>query len=314
VSFKLKFIIFQIIIIIPFIAGYILRKYLKSYRNTAKTLIKINLYSIEPFIVFWSIWGLTLAFDHVFLPVFGIALVIMGFLIGIISMRFSNQNSAGRKTYLISSSLANHGFTMGGFICYLLIGERGLGLSSIFILYFLPYTFLFIFTYARTTTVKKLLSFRGFADNFLTFQNMPLYANFSALILHMAGIGRPDIYMPIDFLLIVSVGLYYFTLGINFNFDNLLTVYKEHLMLALTKFLILPFIVLVILQFFDLNQDVKTIILVESFMPAAVYSVITSILFDLDSKLASSLFVVNTILFLILILPGMFILRAFLGI
>ena len=312
-SVKLKFIIFQIIIIFPFITGYFSRRFLGNSPGTAKKLIRINLLSFEPFVVFWSIWGLTLDFDQIFLPVSGLSLVIAGLLIGIITIPFLNRAGSSRKTYLICSSLANHGFTMGGFICYLLLGEKGLGLSSIFTLYFLPYTFIFIFTYARTNSVKKLLSVRGFADNFLNLQNMPLYATFFALILHLAGIKRPEVYIHLDVLLIISVGIYYFTLGLNFNFGNFSSIYKEHLLLSLTKFLILPVITFVILKFIDLDQEVKTIILVESVMPAAVYSVITSILFDLDSKLASSLFVVNTLIFLILILPAVFILKGIIG-
>jgi predicted permease len=38
-------------------------------------------------------------------------------------------------------------------------------------------------------------------------------------------------------------------------------------------------------------------------MPVAVYSVVSSILFDLDSDLASAMFVINTLVFLFLILP-----------
>ena len=38
-------------------------------------------------------------------------------------------------------------------------------------------------------------------------------------------------------------------------------------------------------------------------MPVAIYSVISSILFDLDSGLASGMFVLNTLFFLFLVLP-----------
>jgi predicted permease len=43
--------------------------------------------------------------------------------------------------------------------------------------------------------------------------------------------------------------------------------------------------------------------MLEAFMPVAVYSVISSILFDLDSGLASGMFVLNTLFFLFLVLP-----------
>jgi predicted permease len=125
VPLKIKFIVFQLVIILPFITGYISRRFIRNREDTAKKIIRINLLSIEPLIVLWSIWGLTLSSDQIFLPLSGLSLAIAGFLIGTITILFTDRKDTGRKTYLISSSLANHGFTMGGFICYLIAGEQG---------------------------------------------------------------------------------------------------------------------------------------------------------------------------------------------
>ncbi len=300
---KIKFIVFQSVIVLPFIIGYFSRRFIINREDTAKKIIRINLLSIEPIIVLWSIWGLALSIDQIFLPFSGLSLAVAGFLIGTITVIFTNRRDKSRKTYIISSSLANHGFTMGGFICFLIAGERGLGLSSIFTLYFLPYTFLFIFNYAKTDSLKNLFSVEGFIGNFLNLQNMPLHAVLTALILHLIGLKRPDINFPVDALLLISISLYYFTLGLNFSFGDFRSTGREQLLIALTKFLILPALVFLILRFTGLNQEVKTVIFVQSFMPAAVYSVVTSILFELDSRLASSLFFINTIIFLLFVLP-----------
>jgi predicted permease len=202
---------------------------------------------------------------------------------------------------------------MGGFICFLIAGENGLGLSSIFTLYFLPYTFLFIFSYARSNAVKNLFSLKELINNFLNLQNMPLYAGIAALILHLMGFKRPDMHVPIDAMLLLSIGLYYFTLGVNFSFGAFRSTAKEQILLAATKFIILPVIVFFILIFTPIDSEVKTIIMIQAFMPAAVYSVVTSILFDLDSKLASSLFVFNTLLFLIIIFPAILFFKGITG-
>jgi predicted permease len=70
-----------------------------------------------------------------------------------------------------------------------------------------------------------------------------------------------------------------------------------------SKFIILPAVTFTALYFVELDPVVETVILVQSCMPAAVYSVISSILFDLDAKLTSGLFVVNSLLFLGIVLP-----------
>ena len=45
------------------------------------------------------------------------------------------------------------------------------------------------------------------------------------------------------------------------------------------------------------------IVLTQGFMPAGVYSVLLSNIFGLNARLASALFVVNTGLFLLVVLP-----------
>lgn len=145
----LKFIIFQCLIIAPFIAGYRMKPFMADPSAVSKSVIRANLMLLEPPVIFWSIWGLQVRYDMAVLPAAGLCIVIAGFVLGKLSLPFLRLEGAARKTYLISASLANHGFTMGGIICYLFLKETGLALSSIFIIYFMPYTFLVIFSYAQ---------------------------------------------------------------------------------------------------------------------------------------------------------------------
>ena len=141
---ELKFAIFQLVIILPFLAGSFLKNRLKNPERASKSLITVNLTLIEPPIVIWSIWGLALNAEMIFLPVFGVFLAVSGFIIGKLAVHKMRLTGTDAKTIVISSSLANHGFTMGGFLCYLFAGEQGLALSAIFLIYFIPFTFLFI--------------------------------------------------------------------------------------------------------------------------------------------------------------------------
>jgi hypothetical protein len=141
---------------------------------------------------------------------------------------------------------------------------------------------------------------------------MPLYAAFIAIAIRWAGFSRPEAYFPLDILLILSIALYYFTLGINFKFDDLHFFKKEHIFLAVQKFILLPAITFFILEFAVISDSIKMIIKLQSFMPAAIYSVITAILFDLNARQASGMFVVNSIFFIFLVLPLLFWARRFL--
>jgi len=312
VAAELKFAIFQAVIILPFITGYLIKNRLSRPDKTEKSLIRFNLACLEPPVVLWSIWGLTLSSEMIFLPVAGLCLVVSGFIIGKASVRAIHPPGKDAETFIISSSLANHGFTMGGFLCYLFAGETGLALSAIFLTYFIPYTFLFIFTYAGTKGRNRAFDRSFVRDMLFSLRNMPLYAAFVAVSIRLAGIVRPDIYFPVDLFLIVSIGLYYFTLGINFKIDDLNFFKREHGFLAAQKFIILPAAAFFILHLTHLSPEIKMVIKLESFMPAAIYSVITAIIFDLNARHASSLFVVNSLLFIFIVFPLLFFGRGFL--
>ena len=110
-------------------------------------------------------------------------------------------------------------------------------------------------------------------------------------------------FFPTDILLMISIGLYYVTLGVNFTVRDLWAFNRDNFLLCLVRFLMIPVLALIVLAGVRLDPGIETVILIESFMPAAVYSVVASVLFDLDAKRASSLFVFNTVVFLACVLP-----------
>ena len=299
----LKFILFQLLIIAPFIGGTLGRRHFTDPAALAKKIIRVNLVALEPPVILWTIWGLRISPDLAFLPAAGLLIVLTGFGAGSLMAPLLRLRGATGKTFIISSSLANHGFTMGGFICYVLLGETGLGLSSIFLVYFVPYTFLVIFSYARAGAGRP---FHAHIRDFLTgSRNMPLYASLAALALLASGIPRPALHPPVEPLIVVSVALYYWTLGLTTSVKDITPLRREHLALGSIKFILIPALTWLLLMALPLGGDMKSVIRIQSFMPAAIYSVVTSVLFDLDSPLASSLFVVNTMLFIIIVVPAM---------
>jgi predicted permease len=307
----LKFVILWIIIIIPFISGTRIKKSFRSPQSAAKFLIRLNLIFLEPFILFWTIWGLSVRGGLAILPVAGVFTVLAGFIAGKLVISILKIEGIKADSYIISSSLSNQGFTLGGFICYIVAGETGLGLASIYAVYFLPLVFGFIFPFAGFASKKhkgempgrEIFSLSEFVKFFFDLRNLPLAGIIAAIILQLNGIKRPDIYFPLDPMLFTAIIIYYFTLGLNFRSGQVRAYKREQVSLAVSKFIILPLLTYIILKFLDLNDTVETVILIQSFMPAAIYSVLTSILFDLDSDFTSGLFVVNSVFFLVIVLP-----------
>lgn len=311
-SLELKFALFQLVIIIPFLAGNILSRRLPGLDRLARRLVILNLSVLEPPIILWTVLGLSLAPVMIYLPISGAVLALVGFLLGkgvVGRFRFENKSS---RVYVICSSLANQGFTMGGFVCYLFVGEKGLGLSNIFLIFFIPFTFLFIFGYASMEDRREVFRWKSIKEFLFNLRNMPLLAIIAAVLILASGFERPDIYFPLDILLTIAISIYYFTLGINFKLSDLNPFKPEHVILALQKFMILPALAFGITYFLPIGDELKLIIRIESFMPVAVYAVISAIMFNLDSRRASGLFVVNTLIFVILVFPILFFMRPWL--
>lgn len=285
--------------------------------SAAKFLIRINLIIIEPLILFWTIWGMRLNSDVALLPIAGLGTASLGFFSGKLMLKLLKLEGVTADSYLISSILANQGMTMGGLICYIIAGEQGLALATIYVVYYLPFVFTFIFPFAKYSSVRHKLKnesvprnrLRDFTFFFFSLQNLPLGSIIAALIINLADVQRPDINFPLDPLLFTTILIYYLTLGINFQTGHIKSGLKEQGALASSKFIFIPFITFTVLSFVELDPAVETVIQIQSFMPAAVYSVICSILFDLDAKLTSGLFVINSILFLGIVLPVLMMLR-----
>jgi len=308
-SITARFLLFQFVIIAPFLLGTSLKKRVTDAEGTARRLIRINLIGIEPFIALWSTWGLKLTGEMALLPLSGLFLVLAGLAFGRASLAFVPLRGRSRATFLISSSIANHGFTMGAFICYLLMGEQGLGLAFLFLSYFLLYVFTVIFPYARSVSSGERTGI--VREYVLDLQNMPLAAIALGIALQLAGVPRPAAAFPVDLFMIVSISLYYLCMGMNFTLSDMLSSNRENVMLALIKFVAVPAAAALCLSLLSLDPQVKAVILIQAFMPAAIYSVVASVLFGLDTKLASNLFAVNTLAFLFLVLPLLFVFRGY---
>ncbi len=301
-----KFAIFQSIIIVLFSCGWWIKNRLPYAAKRSKTIINLNLMGIEPLIVFWSVWGLPLEKDLLILPISGALMALLGILAGMIITGFIKLSHKKKAAFLIGSCLSNQGFTMGGFLCYLFFGEAGLAMAVIFMTYFIPLLFLIIFPYARMTgktDQNNITVYERLKMSIINLQNMPLYAMLLAVALQLTEVQRPPWRLSLDPLLLFSVALYYLTLGGNFQFKNIKGAVRENLALAAIKFIIIPGAVFMVLLVLPIDPTIKQLIMIQSIMPVAVYSVVVSILFDLDATLSSGMFVINTSIFIIFILP-----------
>jgi len=304
-SISSQFIIFQALIIGPFIIGMLTKRFIASPEQLARRIVLINLCMFDPIIILWTVWGLQISKALIYLPLSGLCIVIFGFFAGCLFAWPFKLTPKSHGTFVITASLSNHGFTLGGYICYLLIGEQGLALSYIFLLYFVFYLFLFIFPYARwiQASEEKISTKQFIISSLINVRNIPLYTTLFAIMLKKCQILRPPIDINIEYFLLISISIYYFSLGLTYSITQQISYKKPHIVLIIIKFMISPLIAWVLTILLPLDATMQSVVMIESFMPVAILSVVVSIIFDLDTRMASNLFVWNTIVFLLFIFP-----------
>ncbi|MDA3899587.1 MAG: AEC family transporter [Spirochaetes bacterium] len=310
----LRFIIFQLVIVTFFLLFNVLRNRISNREKLIHIFIRINLFLLEPFLAFWTGWNITFKASLLWLPAAGISTALATFGLGLILSRFIRETGLRRETFTIASSLSNQGYTMGAFICYVLFGEEGLALTLIYIIYFAFFAYGFIFTYAsfKGSGNAEKVSISSLLRRLISAKNLPLYALIAALTLNAAGIERPSISLNLDFIIFPIVILSFSMLGLSYNIRSLNIFSRSAFFLTGIKFVICPLFGLLFVSVFQLPAHYARIIIVESMMPVAVYSVVTANLFKLDSEYAASLFVINTLQFLILFFPLLYIITEYL--
>ncbi|MBN1500366.1 MAG: AEC family transporter [Spirochaetes bacterium] len=303
-SVTYKFILFQSVISGGFLFGYFLKKAAAGHaEKIVKKILRFNIIIFEPLIVLNSAWGITITPDLMILPAAGLLIVLIGFFSGTVVSPFIFKDKIKKATFIITASLSNHGFTMGAFICYILIGFQGLALSFVFTIYFTFYVFIFIFNYASAVRFNHTVSLKFIIRKFFQLQNLPLYSISAALLLSLSGIKRPVPVLNLDVFIYAVVFLYFLSLGMQFDLKQIKDAVRPSVFLAVLKFCIIPFIIIIILFFVPVSHDMRAVIIIQSFMPTGVFSVVTASLYDLDTRLASALFVFNTVIYAAAVLP-----------
>jgi predicted permease len=301
-----RFFIFQMIIVLSFIGGAFIKKKSEKAEKYIEHILSLNLRVLEPLITFWSSWKLAISSHLLLLPFAGFSIVLFGFIFGKILAPLLHKDERSKLTFAVSSSISNQGFTMGAFICYIFLGEQGLGLAVVFMTYFPFWVYCFMFTYVRIKREHHRVTPLFILSSLFKFHNMPLFAVLLSIFLNAVGVHRPAIHINLDYILFPTVGLYFLMLGLSFEFNAISRYLKEAAIVSALRFVLLPLLVGAAVFSVNIPHAYRSVILLQSVMPVGVFSVVTANLFKLNVPLASALFVINTILFIILFVPAIY--------
>ena len=239
----------------------------------------------------------------------------------------------------LAAGLRNSGFALGAFLAYAILpagellrqqaGPDGilapdkadkLSISA------LAYGLLIVMTMSMAVVIFLFPMVQHFANDeanklpigriiyksFVDWKAMLFYSSAAGITLAYAKVPVPPIvtdWYIMKILIFVGSAAAYFGIGMRLHFDHLHPHLKSHAILALVKFIATPLLTLGLLLIARnlgtapppamLDQ---TFILI-AFMPTAIQTVIVANLFHLDARMAGSVWIVNTLIFLCVVLP-----------
>lgn len=240
----------------------------------------------------------------------------------------------------LAAGLRNSGFALGAFLAYailpvgnLLQQEAGpdgvlaparaaeLSISA------LAYGLLIVMTMSMAVVIFLFPMVQHFASDegdkqpigriiyksFVDWKAMLFYSSAAGIALAYLKVPVPEVvgdWHLMKILIFVGSATAYFGIGMRLHFDHLRPHLKSHAILAAVKFLATPVLTLGLLL---IARNLGTApppamldqtFLLIAFMPTAIQTVIVANLFHLDARMAGSVWIVNTLIFLCVVLPA----------
>jgi predicted permease len=266
-----------------------------------------------------AIWPLQLSQQLIWLPIVGLALISIITALSAGIFYFLEPDRKRRLTLILAAGLSNTGYTGGAFVCYVLFGMTGLAMANIYLLLSVPAFYLFYLPYLKIHELRSKDRTAALKLDFLLdFRMLAIPAVIAAIILNLAGVKYPASitrFYIIDILVYVASSLSFFAIGLRVKLSRLKDYINLYFLIAAIKFILTPALALVIIALLalasqNLNSTVQKVIIILSATPSAVLMVTMSNVFDLDGPLASALWVVTMAIFVVIVVPVLFILFA----
>jgi len=236
----------------------------------------------------------------------------------------------------LSAGLRNSGFALGAFLAYAILpagellrqqGPLPPDQAEVVSIHALAYGLLIVMTMSMAVVIFLFPMVQHFAGDgtdsinlgrliyksFVDWKAMLFYSSAAGITLAYLRVPIPafvEKWYLLKTLIFIGSATAYFGIGLRLHVSHLRPHIKSHAVVAGVKFLATPALTALLLLVIHLTGLPKpppllaqTFILM-AFMPTAIQSVIVSNLFHLDARMAGSVWIVNTLLFLAVVLPA----------
>lgn len=335
----LEFFALAVVSALSIVAGYFCRKTGVLHEDVSRKVHWVTivvLWSSAGFFALWNlepepanIWVLAIEPLLVVIPAFLIiplakAIRLKGDQIGVLAL---------------AAGLRNSGFALGAFLAYAILpvgdllrqqtgpdGTLSPELADQLSISALAYGLLIVMTMSMAVVVFLFPLVQHFAGHhegdvslgrliyksFVDWKAMLFYSSAAGIALAYAKVPVPGVVFDwyiLKGLIFIGSATAYFGIGLRLHFDQLALHAKSHLLIGAVKFLATPLLTFALLQVAKRTglaappPLLEQTMLLISFMPTAIQTVIVSNLFHLDARMAGSVWIVNTLLFIVVVLP-----------
>jgi predicted permease len=273
----------------------------------------------------FALWGLRLSAEMIWLPILGGLNILLMCLIGMAGGRALFKDKGERGLFAISSGLCNTGITMGGLVLLAFYGMEGLGRMSLYCIMWTPVVIGMLYPMCRHYSDHFAggslgrLMFRSVFD----WRSVGLPVAVAGIVLSLTlGPERRPAWVAnwriIDIIAYGTNAAAYFAIGLRTSLRHTRHIGRLIGAAAVMRFTVsagvAAVLVFITTRFVTMDAMNVNVIMIESVMPVAVTMVAGANMFRMNTQAASTLFVINTFMFLAIMLPILFVIFQVLGV
>jgi predicted permease len=293
----------------PLAAGAIWRR-VGAPASASRRLFNFSFYGAQTFIPLCSLWIARIDRTSVVMPVLATSgwLLTAGFA-WLVSVGLKHPRER-RGAFIATMSQSNNGFTLLGFVALVLFGEAGLAQATYSQAFSAPFLLLFSFPVARSFSSLGGAAGKSFPrvlrDNLLDPRVfLPLITISTGLGLNLLGVQRPALVgSVVRRLIYVGTASSGCAVGLLFRGAQLSRYWRENAVSFAYRSSLYPLFYAGLALLFGLDPLDTRILILYGLVPSALLANYLAVLFELDTDLTSSVFVVSTVAFLASVLPA----------
>jgi len=261
-----------------------------------KTLILLNLYFLQPILIFWGLTRAPIDFDFMFTPLVYFIIVLITLGISLVIAKPYFKEGSDRSIYLAAATVGNTG-NLGIPLGIALFGEQSVPYTSIINIA----NVLFIYTFSVYFFAKDKFNFKEALISIckipaIWFAILALAANYFQIEFdsNVSRVLEMGAYTAIVLQLVIF-GIYLSEIRLK------TTNWKLSLNIVLIKHIILPAVGLAVILYFDMDPYIGAILFMELMVPLAVNNVNLAAIYNCNPHDTTSAILMTSIAFISLV-------------